>query len=280
MDNKSEQPKYIITIKGPGMSFETPISGSIVAPVMQLVLGGNTDSVLANTNNTNISPREFLNQKKASSNSEKILVFAAYMKEAMKKDLFSSDEILVQFEKSNEQTPSNFSRDFKNTISYGWISESPSSPGRFYVTSTGLNVVQSGFKETNKKRKAGKGGTTKFSPTLARKEVLDVELSPNMPEMKPYWNLGSKGEKVLWILVESKLRGIDDLNYKEVSKLASMLGDDISVRVISGSIETQIKKGRVIAPIKESTRFLRVLQPGIDYIKNGLERQKGEMAEK
>lgn len=212
----------------------------------------------------NKSPREYLEDKNAITIPQKILVFISYLR-TLGNEYVSVDEIKQLFEKTREIMPTNFKRDFDKTIKKTWVSEN--SQGKFYITDRGEEAVNTKFANIGSRgtRKRTIGGKRIALPI--RKEVSELDLSSSETEgLKNYWDL-KKVDKILWILAVAQSVGIDDLNYKEIAVLADKMRDSLPPKQITSLTSTHLKSNRIGTTLINNIRVLRILKPGIDYLK-------------
>ncbi len=262
--------KFILNIKGEGFVLEQEIDSLQLSSILPIIFVSSEKTQKIQTepeknNDINLSPREYLNKNNAKSNPQKILVFASYLRNILKHKNVSIEDIKIQFEKASESLPKNFSRDFKDSLRSGWLSESHEEPGRYFITSSGDRVLESNFSEsaqnsTSKKKRSEKG---KFKKTEIRDEIKKLQLDPEDKKYINYFNLQTKGDKILWLLIQAKNKGIEDLRYKEIETLANKIGDSIPARDISSLIEKTKREGKLINPITDNGRILKVLYKGI-----------------
>lgn len=286
---------YTIKIEGEGINLSYQIDSVQFARIFLIIKGQTTANPspsispslstgkIAGQNNTlqsqsltPISIREFLNVSRAQTNTQKIATFAVFLRDYMDYKTIPTEELKKQFENAAEQPPKNFSRDLKNALKYGWIAESTSGPGNYFITSTGEKAVESKFTSqiltitgTNK----GKGHKTskKSFPkaTPIRNDVFNMEIdSISKNSGINYWNIKKKGDKILWILAEAKYRGVQSLNYKEIETLSKKIGEYIGSNAINGLTEAHKKNSRIATPMDANgIRALRIHDEGIEYLK-------------
>jgi hypothetical protein len=162
-----KQAKIKITIKGAGLSYEKVIDESTAGQVMALCLSsGDEEHVGAKTaqpasirraGSQRESAAEYLNRHAPKRNPDKILTLAGFLKEFHNKDSFQQGEIKSLFRDAGELIPANLTRDFKWAVSSGWIAPDPAKKGSFYITNTGMKVLQGGFPEDMVKKSKYKG---------------------------------------------------------------------------------------------------------------------------
>jgi hypothetical protein len=143
--------EFSLKLEGNGVSIERMVNRSIAMAILAAVLGGSEATAASHTapeaapTVPNISPREFLAQTGATSNAEKLTALGQYLCEHEKAESFSRDDVRGAFRRAHEVIPKNLPRDFGTAVQSGWIHESPGKAGRFYVTRTGMQLVENGF---------------------------------------------------------------------------------------------------------------------------------------
>jgi hypothetical protein len=150
-----------ITITGPGMHFAREISDEQVLSILRLLLGGEQGGYAPEEHRSNFGSPIALPRRQAISEfyrsvapkryAEKLVTIAAHLQQTLGRETFTPEDLRVQFRQVNETPPANLPRDFKAAIGAGWIAEDHSAPGRFYVTQTGLDAVESGFTANGKR---------------------------------------------------------------------------------------------------------------------------------
>jgi len=161
--------KIKITIKGAGLSYEKEIDENTAGQVMALCLssqdsGSDSGKIglglpIRRSGSQRESAAEYLNRHAPKRNPDKILTLAGFLKESHDKDSFQQGEIKSLFRDAGELMPANFTRDFKWVVSSGWIAPDPSKKGSFYITNTGMKVLQGGFPDDLVKKSKYKGGS-------------------------------------------------------------------------------------------------------------------------
>ena len=107
-----------------------------------------------------VSPIELIQQKGASTNPQKIAVFAYYREKIEGIHRFSRDDLGGYFAKAKERPPENYDRDFRKAVRLGWIYEDGTES---YLTSKGLEAVEAGFANKGQPR-----GTAAKAPKARR----------------------------------------------------------------------------------------------------------------
>ncbi len=179
MTNEPEQ-KVALSLKGGNLSYSTDISPVLAAKIMTLCVSTDAGQVIAedlgehNTHSPNINSRtsaaEFMNQCGPKRNPDKILTLAVYLESHDSKTRFTPGEINRLFSDAGEVTPANFARDFKWTISSGWIARDTVQKNAYYVTNTGRKVLDEGFPaELVKKSSRGKSNVRRTKKSKSAK---------------------------------------------------------------------------------------------------------------
>lgn len=144
---------FTLKLSGNGVSIDTKVNRQIAMAVVAAVMSGGTAALPAGRadadgrqqTKASISPREFLNEVRASSNAEQITALGHYFCHHEAKENFSKDEIREGFRRAHEVIPRNLPRDVGTAVKSGWIHEAPGKGGRYYVTNTGMQLVEAKF---------------------------------------------------------------------------------------------------------------------------------------
>jgi hypothetical protein len=220
---------------------------------------------ISRTPNGSTSPAEYILEKNASTNVEKIAVFLMYFEDVLLRVSVRKEEIKGLFESTKQIMPKNFTRDFDKAVGIGWVSQA-NEQGKYYLTNTGRKAVLNNFMNV---------GTTSSTISIKRKvhkkklisqvrdevENLDVKNDGN------YWKL-SKGNRVIWLTFQAELKGIKNLNLKEISRLADKQHDNIPAKNIFSLTVRQEKDGLISLSPENNITVVKLLQKGIDFIKN------------
>jgi hypothetical protein len=141
--------EFSLRLEGDGVNIERVVNRSTAMAILAAVLGGGEATAVANVASEAgmrarqpTTPRDFLAQARASSNAEKITALGQYLCEHENAESFSRDEVREAFRRAHEVIPKNLPRDFGTAAQSGWIHEAPGKAGRFYVTRTGMQLVE------------------------------------------------------------------------------------------------------------------------------------------
>lgn len=140
-----------------------PSAGSIPSAVLRSVMPPGPDmQPLATGGRSQARPLsiiELIQEKSPGTNAQRIALFAYYRDKHEGISRFARDELKTYFAKAKEQPPTNYDRDFVEAVKKGWIHEDGADS---YVTSKGIEIVESGFdgerkytKHASRSRKAG-----------------------------------------------------------------------------------------------------------------------------
>jgi len=267
--------EFKVTIIGEGINITQNIDEVRLAKILPVIISSKAslieDAFTAPATQipTPQSVREFLNEKNPKTNPQKITTICMYLRDKLDHKNFSVDDVKQQLENAQEAVTQNFSRDFKVTLRTGWIAESHTENGKYFLTLSGEKAIQDGFsgRPRNIKTKSIKKSGPSSLLTV-REGIENLVINSISEKYGGYWKLVKKADRVLWLLALAKDNGFSSLNHKEISLLAKKLSDDISSKNITAIIETHKKESRISPSIENSVKVLNILQPGIDYLEN------------
>lgn len=153
MANESDE-DFALTLVGDGINIDKKVNRQIAMAIVAAVLGGG-GAAIAPVERAEaddrlrtkpvLSPREFLTKSRASNNAEQITALGYYMCDNEAKENFSKNDIKECLRRAHEVIPKNLPRDVGTAIKSGWIHEAPNEAGHYYVTNTGMQLVESKF---------------------------------------------------------------------------------------------------------------------------------------
>jgi hypothetical protein len=108
-----------------------------------------------------VSLVELINEKKPGTSAQRIALFAYYREKSERLSRFTRDDLKPYFAKAKQPPASNYDRDFVEAVRKGWIHEDGADS---YLTTRGVEAVESGFEGERKYMKARKA-----SPSAKRK---------------------------------------------------------------------------------------------------------------
>ncbi len=113
-----------------------------------------------------LSINELVHEKSPGTNAQRITLFAYYRDKHEGVSRFGRDDLKEYFAKAKEQPSRNYDRDFVEAVKRGWIHEDE---GDSYVTSKGIEAVESGFAGERKYTKRARAPRTTRRPRAMRK---------------------------------------------------------------------------------------------------------------
>ncbi len=105
------------------------------------------------------------------------------------------------------------------------------------------------------------------SPVVVRPELETLHLDPVSDLYGNYWTAKTKSDRVMWILAVLNEKKFESLNQKEISSIADKLGDSIPTKFMTSLLDSHKKGGRVAPSLVGTVRTVRILKPGLDYVK-------------
>ena len=99
-----------------------------------------------------VAIRELVQDKHPRTHPQFITLFAYYREKYQSFPTFSRDQLEEYYTSARQKPPTNYDRDFVEAIKRGWIHEDGENS---YITSKGIEAVESGFTEDAKRSKAG-----------------------------------------------------------------------------------------------------------------------------
>lgn len=107
-----------------------------------------------------------------------------------------------------------------------------------------------------------------FTPVLVREGLEALHIDPVSSLYGNYWTTKAKSDKLMWILAVLSENKFESINQKEISFVAEKLGDNIPKKSITSLLESHKKGGRIAPSLAGTVRTIRILKPGLDYVKN------------
>jgi len=105
-----------------------------------------------------VSLIELVQDKQPSTKPQFIALFAYYREKYESEPRFARGDLEGYFAKARQTPPSNFDRDFAETVRRGWIHEEGADS---YVTSRGIEAVEGGFPNERRRPDKAKAGKPK-----------------------------------------------------------------------------------------------------------------------
>lgn len=129
--------------------------------------------------------------------------------------------------------------------------------------------IQSPIPSSNSVKHAAKRRVkTLVAPSVTvRAEIENLELDPISDTYGNYWTIKVKSDRFMWILAVLNEKGFQDVNHKEISAIAERFGDNIPAKFVTSFLISHKKNGRAIPSSIGAVRTVRILKPGLDYVK-------------
>ena len=100
---------------------------------------------------------ELIQEKQPGTNAQRIALFAYYREKYESLPRFSRDDLKLYFSRAKEAPATNYDRDFVEAVRKGWIHEDGTDS---YLTSKGVETIESGFEGERKYSKGRKVSRT------------------------------------------------------------------------------------------------------------------------
>ncbi len=222
------------------------------------------------------SPRESLEASGAKSNPEKVVAFALHVIRQGGKAAFTSDDVKPLFGRAGEPTPRNLSRDMRDAVRVGWIAESDTNTGEYYVTDKARDVLETGFDQLRGVRRssskpaprgrASSNKTTRKTSDAIPTAFEDIEIiHPTIDGMVGYHKLKTNTDRFLWAVYAAKLLGVGTLDNHHVVWLTDRLGVGIPSKDVSPYYKRLHQRGHLNRTTKDDR--IRITPAGEEYLK-------------
>ncbi|TIM64927.1 MAG: hypothetical protein E5Y58_25745 [Mesorhizobium sp.] len=208
---------FSVSIKGTGLALEREVTADVAMALIAIIMGGKPTYGMGQPNpaeapsapddpyaksSRRLSLREFLNETRATRNTEKIVAIAEFLNVQEQKTTFNGEDIKARFKSAAEPTPANFPRDFALVLKNGWVAEDPDATGSYYVTKTGRSALDGHF--GNASRGGGSTSARGYSGRIeSSSDKASLEAHGRTPGSQRRRNGGSKTTN--WRIVEALL---------------------------------------------------------------------------
>ncbi len=211
----------------------------------ELVETSQTKKIEATGTSAYESPRQAIDQLHAKTNGQKIVAISLFLGATSQNGkILQNDEVLAEFARAGEATPTNITRDLKDAVSAGYIY--PVDKKSFRLLSPADNVAEDGFKKSKRKRTVGKTADGEKLPKLTvRAEVNSLSLTTSLDGYIDYFDSPTKADQILWILQYAKTDGMNDLNRLEVCQISAKLGGDINSKSYASANVANVRNGYI-----------------------------------
>lgn len=264
-----------VTLNGDGLNYSKDASVVQAAQIIGFLNNTETQAgdsslrnepiILGEPTKPRKSPREYLLDTGARTNTQKILALSDYVSKRDSVEVISILDVKSAFSKAGEPVPRNFSRDLKDAVQTGYISEDDNQAGHYFITNKGYEVLENSFEKGQRavrrrtKRSNGQGG----SVVPINEKVSKLSFSDLLDGYPNYHSLNSKTERAMWIITYAKFNDIESLSGKEIEYVAQQLSDNIPNSQIAAAMRMPLAKG-FISKIKGS---YRIIHKGEEYLK-------------
>lgn len=161
MTDDYSETKFLLSLSGDGINLNREIDRDVALQVLNVVLGAGASAPSAGERPTTpldhtggpraISLREYLDEVQPARKPDQIVTIANFICEYEGTEDVSRDEIKAKFSSAREPVPTNFARDFAWAVKNGWLHGVPGKKGRYYITTIGLQAIESRFSSKVKK---------------------------------------------------------------------------------------------------------------------------------
>lgn len=214
------------------------------------------------------TPRAAIEETAAKTNPEKIVALAAYVLQEGSRDTFSIEDIKPLFKRAGEITPKNFGRDLIGATKAGYIDES-GQRGEYYITKKAINVIENGFESKTNSSKQHKRTTRRSSKLNVQNisdEVRSIEITTVIPEYPGFYELKTKSDKFLWVLILAKKSNVTSLTSSEIAYISDAIGEGIPSNDVNSYFRLNQKKNFVNKTLQD--KKIRINPSGEDFLKN------------
>lgn len=209
------------------------------------------------------SPREAILNTNAKTNAQKILVLGAYLAQRDNSDEFATAELKTLFVKAGEPAPRNLARDIRDAVKSGYIMESMTSSDMYAVTNTGYKRLEAGFSASavKKTRKKSNGKPAKKAEIPEWLQTTSVD--DQLEGFPSYRQIGTRSNRVLWILQWAARANRERLTGIEISAIADKLSDNIPTKQIAASFLQHLSSNRA----SKTVEGYKILYSGSEFLK-------------
>ena len=191
-----------------------PISKQMFARIIGVIYSASLDATLQDKqqvleiekkqdqHTSSLSINEFLNSYGPTTQPQRIVVMALYLKDFRRIDPFFTEDIKNLYIEAREVLSKNFSRDFSLAVKAGLLAKNPNDSS-YYLTNSGKHAIENKFSTTvfksSLKGKIPKKPKAKKA-TVINDKVSNIEIDPESADFSTYQQLESKSDKILLLL--------------------------------------------------------------------------------
>jgi len=190
------------------------------------------------------SPRQAIDALKANTNPKKIVAIALYLGATSQNGkTLTTDDVIAEFAKAGEPTPTHIARDMKKAVTAGHIYFE--NKNEFRLLAKTDSIPESGFTSVKQKGSSSSPKPTGKSapkPTV-RSEIATMPIITTLDGHKDYFSITKRSDQILWILKYAQSVAPNGLNRAEITYLSSQIGGDITSRIFSSTNASNVKNG-------------------------------------
>ncbi|MFF0341248.1 hypothetical protein [Kribbella sp. NPDC004875] len=210
------------------------------------------------------SPREAIDVSGAKKNPEKIVALGAYVLQDGG-ETFKAEDVKAQFRRARETAPGNFSRDLSAAVAAGWIAED--TRGEYYLTNKAKGIFDGDFSFTDgpKSRSPRKAAKVPKAKTQKPDVFAEIdEFQSTMEGFPAYSKMKTNKDKLLWVVLFSKLHSIKGLVNKDIEWLTDHIGDGVPNGQITAAFNSAKSAGYANRSTQDQT--IRITEAGQTYL--------------
>lgn len=213
------------------------------------------------------SPKDYLDTFNVRTNAQKIAVFASYICKRDGVESFDQASVKSLFKRTGEPFPANFSRDWREAeINYFY----EQSPGQFVLTDAAMGKLTSPAEVVEGKqrvsaKKSRQRVSKKSDGVRISEAVKNMEMVVTLAGFPDFFDLKTKGERILWILAFADAHDVKDLTPNEIEFMAEKLRDHLPSNSFSALSDSHFRKGRLV---RSNEGKIKLLHVGFEYLRS------------
>jgi hypothetical protein len=233
----------------------------------QAYSGSALETTIPSTTHRFETPRAAIDETGARTNPEKIVALASYVLQEGTRDAFSLEDIKPLFKRAGEVTPKNLGRDLISAVKAGYITES-NQRGDYYFTKKASSSIENGFEAkalaTKEHNRTGYRSRKLNAQTLSD-EIKNIEITTTILQYPGFYELKTKSDKFLWVLVLAKKSNVGSLSASEVAFVSDAIGEGIPSSDVNSYFRLNQKKNFVNKSLQD--KKIRITPSGEEYLK-------------
>lgn len=279
-----------IVINGQGLNFEQEITmaqagriinflGSADVDISQHVgvdNGPQSSLVMLKNETSNLNLKDLIQNHKAKTYAEKIVVTGYFIQQTKNQSNFSSQEIKNELGRLGN-SPTQFGRELNKAekeMQYLYCEDKKEEI--YSITEAGKEAMENNFSDIDGKKsftKRKNGGQAKQPKINVREEIINAQISTVMEGFPNYHDLKTKWEKIIWIILFADNSNLGALTAAEVEALSSKLRGKIAQTGFAAHNKANITKGFVVS---QPGGKYSIEQTGINYLRGLIKTEGGK----